>query len=162
MLWSLEEGTLWTDSCPRLLATMATALNLLRVPVLGLLAFCRLSLSSVLRLMDRWSVQTNDTCIPSQRMLGYHRENSVKEWSLQKTKSQLSASDHLAVTSNIKQQIDASMDTMSSHASPCEHCICQLLRYLTCICAPPPPPPPPQWRLNLQVHSEHKTQRGRA
>lgn len=74
MLWSLEEGTLWTDSCPRLLATMATALNLLRVPVLGLLAFCRLSLSSVLRLMDRWSVQTNDTCILSQRMHGYHRK----------------------------------------------------------------------------------------
>lgn len=79
MLWSLEEGTLWTDSCPRLLATMATALNLLRVPVLGLLAFCRLSLSSVLRLMDRWSVQTNDTCIPSQRMHGYHRVESPKK-----------------------------------------------------------------------------------
>lgn len=79
MLWSLEEGALWTDNCPRLLATMATALNLLRVPELGLLAFCRLSLSSVLRLMDRWSVQTNDTCILSQRMHGYHRENSVKE-----------------------------------------------------------------------------------
>lgn len=85
MLWSLEDGTLWTDSCPRLLATMATALNLLRVPELGLLAFCRLSLSSVLRLMDRWSVQTNDTCILSQRMHDYHRENSMKEWSLQKT-----------------------------------------------------------------------------
>lgn len=90
MLWSLEEGTLWTESCPRLLATMATALNLLRVPVLGLLAFCRLSLSSVLRLMDRWSVQTNDTCILSQRMHCYHRENSMKESSVSKKQSQVS------------------------------------------------------------------------
>lgn len=63
MLWSLEDGTLWTDSCPRLRATMATALNLLRVPALGLLAFCRFRRSSVLRLMERWSVHTNDTCI---------------------------------------------------------------------------------------------------
>lgn len=63
MLWSLEDGALWTDSCPRLRATMATALNLLRVPAFGLLAFCRFRRSSVLRLIDRWSVHTNDTCI---------------------------------------------------------------------------------------------------
>lgn len=63
MLWSLEEGTLWTESCPRLRATMATALNLLRVPAFGLLAFCRFRRSSVLRLIERWSVHTNDTCI---------------------------------------------------------------------------------------------------
>lgn len=64
MLCSLEEGTLWTESCPRLRATIATALNLLRVPVLGLFAFCRFSRSSVLRLTPpRWSVHTNDTCI---------------------------------------------------------------------------------------------------
>lgn len=64
MLCSLEEGTLCTESCPRLRATIATALNLLRVPVLGLLAFCRFSRSSVLRLTPpRWSVHTNDTCI---------------------------------------------------------------------------------------------------
>lgn len=64
MLCSLEEGTLWTESCPRLRATIATALNLLRVPVLGLLAFCRFSRSSVLRLTPpRWSVHTSDTCI---------------------------------------------------------------------------------------------------
>lgn len=64
MLCSLEEGTLCTESCPRLRATIATALNLLRVPVLGLLAFCRFSRSSVLRLTPpRWSVHTSDTCI---------------------------------------------------------------------------------------------------
>lgn len=64
MLCSLEEGTLWTESCPRLRATIATALNLLRVPVLGLLAFWRFSRSSVLRLTPpRWSVHTSDTCI---------------------------------------------------------------------------------------------------
>lgn len=64
MLCSLEEGTLWTESCPRLRATIATALNLLRVPVLGLLAFCRFRRSSVLRLTPpRWSVHTKDTCI---------------------------------------------------------------------------------------------------
>ncbi|TNN66239.1 hypothetical protein EYF80_023578 [Liparis tanakae] len=52
------------ESCPRLRATIATALNLLRVPVLGLLAFCRFSRSSVVRLTPpRWSVHTNDTCI---------------------------------------------------------------------------------------------------
>lgn len=64
ILCSLEEGTLWTESWPRLRATIATALNLLRVPVLGLLAFWRFSRSSVLRLTPpRWSVHTNDTCI---------------------------------------------------------------------------------------------------
>lgn len=40
MLCSLDEGALWTDSCPRLRATMATARNLPRVPLLGLLVFC--------------------------------------------------------------------------------------------------------------------------
>lgn len=61
ILWSLDEGRFCTDSWPRLRATMATARNLLLV--LGLLAFCRLSRSSVLRFTTRWSVQTNDTCM---------------------------------------------------------------------------------------------------
>lgn len=58
------------------------------------------------------------------------------------------------MAAHIKQQINASMDKMSSRVSPCEHCICQLLRYLACIGAPPPPQP----RLNLQVHSDTKRQ----
>lgn len=83
MLWSLEDGTLWTDSCPRLRATMATALNLLRVPALGLLAFCRFIRSSVLRLIERWSVHTNDTCILTQATQCDH--NKPKFFSLSQT-----------------------------------------------------------------------------
>lgn len=66
-LWSLEDGTLWTDSWPRLRATIATARNLLRVPAFGLLTFCRFSRSSVLRHIERWSVHTKDTCILGER-----------------------------------------------------------------------------------------------
>lgn len=78
MLCSLEEGTLWTESCPRLRATIATALNLLRVPVLGLLAFCRFSRSSVLRLTPpRWSVHTSDTCILTLGQLPKLRANAL-------------------------------------------------------------------------------------
>lgn len=79
MLCSLEEGTLWTESCPRLRATIATALNLLRVPVLGLLAFWRFRRSSVLRLTPpRWSVHTNDTCIPTFVQLSQLRTLLIK------------------------------------------------------------------------------------
>ena len=72
MLCSLHVGALWTDSWPRLRATMATARNFPRAPPLGLLAFCwRLSRSSVLRLMPRWSEHTNDTCMAAQVVLAH-------------------------------------------------------------------------------------------
>lgn len=61
MLDSLEDGALCMESCPKLRATMATALN--RPRVLGLLAFCRLSRSSALRLLMLWSEHTKDTCM---------------------------------------------------------------------------------------------------
>ena len=83
MLCSLEDGTLWTESCPRLRATIATALNLLRVPVFGLLAFCRFSRSSVLRLTPpRWSVHTNETCILAFGRLSQFRYSWSKLYSL--------------------------------------------------------------------------------
>lgn len=60
-LASLEDGAFCIERCPRLRATMATVRN--RPRVLGLLAFCRLSLSSALRLLMLWSEQTKETCI---------------------------------------------------------------------------------------------------
>lgn len=60
---SLEDGAFCTESCPRLRATMATARNLLRVPRLGLLAFCRFSRSSALRLFMLCSEHTKETCM---------------------------------------------------------------------------------------------------
>lgn len=76
--WSPEECMFCTDSCPRLRATIATARNLLLVPKLGLLVFCRFSRSSVLRLTPRWSVHTNDTCMltASSRRQTYHSEDA--------------------------------------------------------------------------------------
>lgn len=63
MLDSLDDGAFCTDSCPKLRATMATARNLLRVPRLGLLAFCLFSRSSALRLLILCSEHTKETCI---------------------------------------------------------------------------------------------------
>lgn len=60
---SLDDGAFCTESCPRLRATMATARNLLRVPRLGLLAFCRFSRSSALRLFMLCSEHTKETCM---------------------------------------------------------------------------------------------------
>ena len=74
MLWSLDEGMFCTERCPRLRATRATARNLLFV--LGLLAFCRLSRSSVLRFEFRWSVQTKDTCMAEYVAPGTPKNNN--------------------------------------------------------------------------------------
>jgi len=71
MLDSLDDGAFCTESCPRLRATMATARNLLRVPRLGLLAFCLFSRSSALRLLMLCSEHTKETCmVPRCRAAG--------------------------------------------------------------------------------------------